>query len=114
MRSVSKRGAMIDGDVQMTLRMLDGGLQSPNAEEFVRDGAVLLAALAKSVHEGVDPGPELEEETRGFMAFARVNFSENALGGAVERADLSSDAAVALLTAGKWDPFADVQMPPTP
>lgn len=110
MRSVSKRGSMISGDVGNARLLLSRGMQSSNAEEFVRDGEVLLSALAESLHAGVDPGPELERETRGFMAFGR-NFNTGAFGAAVRRAGLSTDDAVALLTHGEWDPFTDVQMP---
>lgn len=111
MRSVNKRGAIIEGDVETVRVMLHRGMQAPNAQEFVRDGETLLGGLAEAVHAGDDPGPELETETRGFMAFARQNFSESALGAAIGRAGLSSDEAIALLTAGDWDPFEDVQMP---
>ena len=37
-----------------------------------------------------------------------------AIGAAIRRAGLSSDEAVAMLTQGEWDPFADVQMPDQP
>ena len=109
MRSVSKRGTIIDGDVRTVHTLLARGMQSPNAEEFVQDAEVVLAVLADAVHAGVDPGPELEKQTRGFVAFSR-QFNEGALGAAIKRAGLSSDEAIDRLTRGEWDPFADVEM----
>ncbi len=111
MRSVNKRGAIIAGDVETVRVMLRRGMQSPNAEEFVRDGETLLDGLAVAIHAGDDPGPELETETRGYMAFARQNFSESALGAAIGRAGLSSDQAIEMLMQGEWDPWVDVEMP---
>jgi len=112
-RSVCKRGKTIDGDVGNARLLLSRGVRSPNAVEYVRDGEALLFVLAEAVHAGTDPGPELERETCGFMAFGR-NFTDGAIGAAIRRAGLSSDEAVAMLTQGEWDPFADVQMPDQP
>jgi hypothetical protein len=110
MRSVSKRGAIINGDVLTAQTLLDRGMKSPNAEEFVQDAEVVLVALADAVHAGVDPGPDLQTQTRGFMAFSR-QFSEGALGVASRRSGLATDEVAALLVSGQWDPFADVEMP---
>lgn len=111
MRSVSKRGSIINGDLATVRMMLGRGLQSPNAEAFVHDGEILCEALAEAVHAGQDPGPELEHETRGFMAFSRKNFGTRAFGDAARETGLSTDEAVAALAAGDWDPFADVEIP---
>jgi hypothetical protein len=73
MRSVNKRGKIINGDLANVRLFLSRGLESPNAEAFVQDGEALCAALAQGVHEGIDPGPELESATRGFMKFSRQN-----------------------------------------
>lgn len=110
MRSVSKRGTIINGDVRTARELLDRGMKSPNAEVFVHDAEGVLTILADAVHAGVDPGPELEVQTRGFMAFSR-QFSEGALGAAGRRAGLSADDGAAMLSRGEWDPFADAEMP---
>ena len=77
----------------------------------MRDGEILLGALADGLHNATDPGGELETETRAFMAFARQNFSEAAVGAAIGSSGLSSGEVLAMLTRGDWDPFANVQMP---
>ena len=110
-RSVNKRGAIISGDLVGVQALLERGMKSPSAEEYVHDGQLLCAALADAVHAGVDPGPELEQETRGFMRFGNANFGTAALGAAIRRSGLSTDEAVEALTRGEWDPFADVESP---
>src|SRR4051794_14183899 len=90
-RSVNKRGSIINGDLADVRMLLSQGMQSPNAEEFVHDGEVLCEALASAVHAGEDPGPELERETRGFMAFSRSTFSTGAFGAALRRSGRSTD-----------------------
>lgn len=110
LRALSKRGTIIKGDVDTVEDLLARGMESPNAEAFVRDGRAYCATLAEAVHEGADPGPQAETETRAFMAFARNNFSDGALGGAVRRSGMKPDEAVAALVRGEFDPFADVQM----
>lgn len=79
-RSVNKRGATIAGDVAKLRLMLEREMKSPTAARFVMDGELLCAGLADGIHAGVDPGPELESETRGFMAFYRHNFSTGKFG----------------------------------
>lgn len=86
-------------------------MQSPTADEFVRNGEALLLALAEAVHAGTDPGRELELETRAFMAFGR-NFTDEAIGAAIRRAGLSSDEAVAMLMEAEWDPFGEPRTGP--
>lgn len=110
MRSVSKRGTIIGGDMQAAQTLLDLGMRSPNAEEFVQDAEVVLAALADAVHAGVDPGSELERQTRDFMVYSR-QFSQGAVGAAMRKTGLSSDEAANVLMQGELDPFADVQKP---
>jgi len=109
-RSVSKRGAIISGDVEQVRSLLERGLKSPNGEMFVHDGEVLCALLAEAVHAGVDPGPELETETRGFMAFGR-QFSTSALGRAIRRSGMSDNDTTVAMRSGEWDPFAAVEIP---
>lgn len=109
-RSVSKRGAIIDGDLAFVRDLVARGLDSPAAEAFVHDGDILCGLLAESIHEQIDPGPDVELETRGFMAFGR-NFSQGALGKAVQRSGMSVDDAVAAMTKGEWDPFSEVEVP---
>jgi hypothetical protein len=106
---------MINGDLAQVRMMLDRGMKSPSAEMFVHDGELLCGALAEAVHAGVDPGPELESETRGFMRFGR-SFGTAALGAAIKRSGMSSDEALRAITSGEWDPFANVEIPtrPTP
>jgi hypothetical protein len=110
-RSINKRGKIIRADVRQIEMLLDGGMQSPNAEQFAHDGLALCGVLADAVHLGMDPGPEVESETRGFMAFSRENFGTAAFGRQIRQRGLSSDQAVAEVAAGEWDPFADVEMP---
>lgn len=110
-RAVSKRGAIISSDLAPIRELLACGLVSPAAETFVHDGEIMCARLAESVHLGADPGPEVESQTRGFMAFGRTNFSEAALGAAASRSGMSNDEAVEALKLGEWDPFADVEIP---
>ena len=110
-RAVSKRGAIISGDLGPIRSLLALGMVSPAAETFVRDGDIMCERLAEGIHLGADPGPEVESQTRGFMAFSRNNFSEAALGVAASRTGMSNDEAVAALKLGEWDPFADVQIP---
>lgn len=90
--------------------MLDRGMRSPNAEEFVQEGDALLDALAEAVHAGDAPGPELESDSREFMALGR-NFGTAASGNAIRQSGLPDDEVMGMLTSGAWDPFADVQMP---
>jgi hypothetical protein len=110
MKAVSKRGQIIGGDVANARGFLNAGVQSPSGEMFVHDDEIMLSALAEAVHAGIDPGPELESETRGFMAFGR-NFNEAGIGAAVRRSGLSSDEAAAMLIQGEWDPWADLEIP---
>ena len=109
-RSVNKRGSIINGDLAQVRMMLDRGMVSPSAQAFVHDGEILCGALADALHEGVDPGPEVEAETRGFMRFGR-SFGNAALGNAIRRSGMSSDQALAAIMSGEWDPFADVEIP---
>jgi len=102
---------MIDGDLASVRELFGHGMQSPAGDMFVHDGEVLCGVLAEAVHAGVDPGPKVEDESRGFMAFARTNFSDGAFGLAVRRSGMSVDEAVAALSQGQWDPFADVEIP---
>ena len=111
MRSINKRGKIIYGDIGQIAQLLAIGMDSPNAEEFVSDGKGICEGPAACVHEGVDPGPEVERLSRGFMAFARKNFGPRALGSQIRRSGLSNDEAVAAMRAGQFDPFADVDMP---
>ena len=106
MRSLNKRGGIIRGDVRTARAARDQGMKSPNAEAFISDAEAVLAALADAVHAGVDPGPELEAQSRDFMAVSR-QFGEAALGAAIARSGLSGDEAFSLLANGSWDPFAD-------
>jgi hypothetical protein len=109
-RSVNKRGAIIRGDIETARGVMSLGVQSPTGQMFVQDGEILLSALAEAVHAGVDPGPELERETRGFMAFGR-NFSEAAIGASIRRSGMSAEEAAVRMRDGEWDPWADVQIP---
>ena len=77
---------------------------------FVHDGDIMLAALAQAVHAGVDPGPELESETRGFMAVGR-NFTESGIGAAIRRSGLPTDEVAAMMLQGEFDPWADLEIP---
>jgi hypothetical protein len=102
---------MISGDVALIEGLLAQGLASPNAEMFVHDGRLLLDVLADAVHVNVDPGIEVEQETRGFMAFARTYFSENAMGRTIEESGMSIDEAARALLEGRFDPFAELDYP---
>lgn len=110
-RSVNKRGTMIRGDVRLVEDLLRRGVVSPNGERFVHDGLLFCEALAEAVHAGIDPGPEVEQETRGFMAFARQHFGQAALGRSLRTAGMSVEEAVVALNAGQFDPFAEVDYP---
>jgi hypothetical protein len=101
---------MINGDLAMVRMLLDGGMKSPVAEMFVHDGEILCGQLAEGVHANFDPGPQVEAETRGFMRFGR-SFGKVAFGRAVRESGMSSDEAVAALSRGEWDPFADAEIP---
>lgn len=109
-RAVNKRGVIIRGDIETARGVMNLGVQSPTGEMFVHDGEILLSALADAVHAGVDPGPELERETRGFMAFGR-NFNEGAIGAAIRRSGMSVEEAAVMMRNGEWDPWADVPIP---
>jgi hypothetical protein len=109
-RDVNRRGARIGGDVAGVRDLLDRGLRSPNAESFVRDGEVLCAALADDVHRGAQPEPQVDYESRGFMAFGHAKFSEEALAAALRRSPMPVSEAVGALARGEWDPYADVEM----
>ncbi|MBB4663166.1 hypothetical protein [Conexibacter arvalis] len=111
MRAVNKRGAIIRADVAVVERLVERGMKSPNSEAFVHDGLLMCADLAEAVHAGVNPGPVLQEQTAGFMAFARQNFSEPVLGRNLREAGLSVDQAVAEIGAGTLDPFENVDYP---
>src|SRR5262249_52274153 len=111
MRSVNKRGSIILVDVTPISEMLRMGMRSPNAEEFVRDGNVICATLAEAVHTGVDPGPLVERETRGFMAFARQNFI---FGAWKLPPGMNEDDAANAIRSGEYDPFEHVSMPRMP
>jgi hypothetical protein len=110
-RPINKRGAIINGDLAKVRALLAHGLESPNAEIYVHDGELLCSALAEAVHANLDPGPELEHETRGFMRFGQAEFGDGALGRAVRRAGLSADEALAAMARGERDPFADIEIP---
>jgi hypothetical protein len=107
---VNRRGALIDKDLERVRLLLSRGMNSPTAETFLHDGELFCEALAEAVHAGVDPGEELERQTRAFMTFGR-NFGTAAFGSAVRRAGMSTDEAVTALTEGKWDPYADLEIP---
>jgi hypothetical protein len=109
-RAVNKRGSVILGDLTKVEMLRRSGLASPNADQFVEYGRVLLAALKEAVHTGTKPGHELETETRGFMALGR-QFGTAAVGRAVMRSGVSSDEAPAAIRAGKFDPFMGINMP---
>jgi hypothetical protein len=111
MRSVNKRGDRISGDLAIVLRMFERGLKSPNAATYVHDGQLMCDVLAEAVHKGVDPGPEVERESRGLMRFGHQHFGYAAFGRRVLESGLSEDEAMAALASGEWDPFADVEIP---
>jgi hypothetical protein len=111
MRAVNKRGSIINGDLATVRTLTSRGLKSPTVDVFIHDGDLLLAVLAEAVHAGVDPGPELEHETRGFMRFGHRAFGTAALGSAIRRSGMTSDEAIAAIAAGEWDPFEDVEIP---
>ena len=110
MKAINKRGQTIGGDVARARGWLSAGVESPTAEMFVHDGDIMLATLSEAVHAGVDPGPELESETRQFMAFGR-HFTESGIGAAIRRSGLSTDEVAAMMLQGQFDPWADLEIP---
>lgn len=110
-RAWNKRGAIINADLSHIRFLLERGMQSPSAEAYLHDGDIFCAALADAVHTGLDPGPELERETRGFMRFGHTCFGERALGSRIRRAGFGVEEAVALISTGEWDPFDAVEIP---
>ncbi|HEY4280384.1 MAG TPA: hypothetical protein VGM91_19335 [Conexibacter sp.] len=111
MRAINKRGATIRGEVAVVERILELGVKSPNGEMFVHDGLTMCEALAAAAHVGIDPGPEIRQQTAGFMAFARQSFSEAAIGRNVRASGMSADEAAAAMRAGRHDPFAGIDYP---
>jgi hypothetical protein len=104
---------MIMGDLMTVTELKARGMESPAADVFLHDGEILCTALAECLHTGVEPPPDMERETRGFMAYGR-NFSEGAFGAAVRKSGMSVPEASAKMAQGEWDPFADVAVPPAP
>lgn len=111
LRAINKRGKIIHGDITQVHALLAAGMQSPNAEMFVHDGQVLCNVLAEAVHTATDPGREVEQESRGFMAFARQNFGTSAFGKRIRNSGMDTPAAIAAITSGAYDPFEDVSIP---
>lgn len=87
--------------------LLATGLQSPNAETFVKDGHAILSELAEAVHTRTDPGRAFEVESREFMRRSRERFLEVRIGQAAGQAGLNAEEAARAMARGEWDPFAD-------
>jgi hypothetical protein len=106
-RSVNRRGRRIAKDVALIEGLLDRGLQSPNAEAFVKDGHSIQAALREAVHDPADPGPRIEAQSRDLLRRARERFITARIGKAARRAGLSAEEAADAMARGEFDPFAN-------
>lgn len=84
----------------------ESGMESPNAEAFVADGREVMEQIALALHEGEDPGPNVEAASRDFLERTREGFTHAALGRAIRASGVPEDQALAAITNGELDPFA--------
>jgi hypothetical protein len=111
MRDVNKRGASINRDALVVRALLQHGLRSPTAAAYLTDATAHCETLATAVHTGARLDRDVEEETSHFMKFSEARFSDPALRSSVRVAKKSPEEAAADMAAGRWDPFATVELP---
>ena len=103
---MNKRGRRISKEVAQIEGLLDSGLRSPNAAEFVQDGHELQEAIASAVHAGTDPDPEVKAASRKFLITAQESFTAERIGQAVLDSGMSPEETFEAMTRGEFDPFA--------
>jgi hypothetical protein len=106
-RYANWRGRRISKAVAPIENLLDDGLRSPNAAEFVQEGHELQEAIASAVHTGRDPGPEVKAASRKFLTTARESFNTERIGDAVLSSGMGPEGAFKAMTRGEFDPFAE-------
>jgi hypothetical protein len=111
-RSVNKLGHGVNDDVARVVTLMRAGMRSPRGEEFVEAATWLCDTLTRTVHTGVGPGHEVEQDARTLSAYGRAHFSVDAIVAAVWRSGMSTAQAAHALRRGDFDPYADA--PPLP
>ena len=107
MRSLNKRGRELRHGVQDLEGLIQGGMSSPLAEEFVQPMKTGCEVLSQAIHHrwSLDQAPDAD--TRGMLLIYRNVFGEEALGRAVRLSGLSDQEALQGLSDGTWDPFSE-------
>jgi hypothetical protein len=103
-RSVNKRGREISKEAARIEGLLDRGIWSPTAVEFVHAGHALQEAIASAVHTGTDPDPEIRVASLKFLKTAQ-SFTTERIGEAVLDSGMGPEEAFEAMTRGEFDPF---------
>ena len=111
LRSVNRYGKLINREGAITKALLARGMQSPNAERFLREAQAHCQTCADAVHADEKPPRPVALALERYTRFATVRFSESALRSAVKRKGIGPQEAMAEIEAGRWDPFPDITFP---
>lgn len=88
--------------------MRDSGMKSPAAEQMIDFGTRWQGLLAEVVHtRGESESPDLEDDSRHFLASIRRGFGNEWLGVAIREAGLSYEQGLEAIFRGEIDPFPD-------
>ena len=99
-------------DMARVVALMRAGMRSPRGQEFVEAGSGLCDRLTRTVHAGVSPAPDVEQDARALSSYGRSHFSVDAIVTAVRHSGLSTAQATQALQRGDFDPYANV--PPVP
>ena len=111
MRAVNRYGKLINRDGVMIKALLARGMQSPNAERFLREAQAHCQTCAAAVHADEKPPHRVAMEIEHYTRFSSVRFSDRALAKAAKRSRMTAQEAMVELEAGRWDPFPAIAFP---
>lgn len=114
LRATNKRGQRLRRDVRQMERFLEIGLVSPNATTFVEQANLWCEGFAEAVHLRIKPDDDTPDSSQiylGWLKMVKPFVNVPLIGKMVRDAGLSSEEAVALMSRGELDLWADVEMP---
>lgn len=108
LRATNVRAKSINEALLRVQHLLDIGLISPNATTFIEQGTAWRARYVDGLHKGIEP-----DDYHWWSSALPFHMDFNRM---VRDAGLSLDEAMARISAGKWDPYADARyaLPPMP